>query len=71
MVSAIILARENRVMINDIKKDIGDVNTKIGKLFTKVDESANHLSKRLPGWATAVITILGALVTGLIVAAVK
>ena len=71
MVSAIILARENRIMIKDIRKDIGDVKKNIGKLFTKVDESANHLSKRLPSWATIIITILGCLVTGLIVAGVK
>lgn len=71
MASALILAKENRIMINDIKKDISDVNTKIGKLFTKVDESANHLSKRLPQWATIIITIMGAAITGLVVAAVK
>ena len=71
MVSALILARENRVMINGIQKDIKDVKTNIGKLFEKVDEANNHLSKRLPAWATIAITLLGALVTGLIVAAVK
>ncbi len=56
MNSTLILAKENRIMINDIKKDISDVNLKIGKLFTKVDESTNHLSKRLPAWATITIT---------------
>jgi len=71
MVSVLILARENRVMITGIKKDIGEVKTSIGNLFTKVDETNNHLSKRLPAWATIIITILGSLVTGLIVMVVK
>ncbi len=64
MVSALILARENRVMINNIKKDVGEIKTCIQKLV-------NHYSKRLPVWASVIITILGALVTGLVVAAVK
>lgn len=64
MVGALILARENRVMINDIKKDIKEIKESILKM-------TNHYSKRLPGWATILFTILGALVTGLIVAAVK
>ena len=71
MTSTLILAKENRIMINGIQKDIKDVKINIGKLYTKVEESANHLSKRLPAWATVVITILGSLVTGLIVAAVR
>ena len=64
MVSALILARENKIMINSIKEDIKEIKEGMEKI-------SNHYSKRLPGWATATITILGALVTGLIVAAVK
>ncbi len=60
MVSAMILARENRIMINDIKKDIGEIKTCIQKL-------TNHYSKRLPVWATILFTILGSLVVGLVV----
>ena len=71
MTNTLILARENRIMINGIKKDIGDIKKNIGKLFEKVEDSTNHLSKRLPGWATIIITILGALVSGLIVHALK
>jgi len=71
MTSALILAKENRIMINGIQKDIKHININIGKLFTKVDTSANHLSRRLPTWATVVITILTALATGLIVNALK
>ena len=58
-------------MINGIQKDIKDVKISIGKLFTKVDEANNHLSKRLPAWATIIITTLTALVTGLVVHSLK
>lgn len=64
MASALILARENRVMITEIQNDIKEIKGCIQKLV-------NHYSKRLPMWASILFTILGALVTGLIVAAVK
>jgi len=51
-------------MINDIKKDIGEINVCIQKL-------TNHYSKRLPLWATILFTILGSLVVGLIVSGIK
>ncbi len=60
MASALILARENRVMINGIKTDVGEIKTGIEKL-------TNHYSKRLPVWVTIMFTILGSLVVGLIV----
>jgi len=62
--SALTLAKENRIMIKGIKDDIKEVKEGIINL-------SNHYSKRLPVWATAMITILGALVTGLVVAAIK
>ena len=64
MTSAIILAKENRIMIESIKEDI----SMLGK---KIDVAFNHMSGRLPGWATITITILGSLVTGLIVSAAR
>ena len=64
MVSAVVLSRENKVMIDSIKEDIKEIKEGMANL-------SNHYSKRLPGWVTAIITILGALVTGLVVAAVK
>jgi len=64
MVSAMILARENRIMIKDIQKDIGEIKTSIQKL-------TNHYSRRLPLWATILFTIFGSLIVGLVVAAVK
>jgi len=59
-----VLARENRIMIDDIKEDIRCIRKDVNNLV-------NHYSKRLPGWATIIITILGSLVTGLIVASIK
>lgn len=64
MAGALILAKENRIMINEIKGDIKEIKNSIYKL-------TNHYSKRLPIWASILFTILGALVTGLIVVAVK
>ena len=64
MVSSMILARENRIMIEELQKVTKEI--KIG-----VEKMINHYSKRLPGWATIIITILGSLVVGLIVAVVK
>ena len=62
--NTLILAKENRVMINEIKNDIKEIKVQI-------KTATNHLSKRLPGWATIIITILGSLVTGLVVASIK
>ncbi len=59
-----ILARENRVMINNITKSIKSIELSVLNL-------SNHYSKRLPMWATVTITLLSSLVVGLIVAAVK
>ncbi len=64
MVTAMIMARENRVMINSMKEDINEIKESIGKI-------ANHYSRRLPIWATILLTLLASLVTGLIVNAVK
>lgn len=63
-ISALILAKENRVMIDGIKKDVSEIKDCIKKL-------TNHYSKRLPIWATILFTILGSLVVGLIVNGVK
>lgn len=64
MVSTLILAKENRVMIEAIEKSVKEIKLDVKDAF-------NHMSKRLPGWATISLTVLSALVTGLIVAAVK
>jgi len=66
-----VLARENRIMIKDIKEDICCIRKDVKQLGSRVEEIFNHMSKRLPGWATILITILGSLVTGLIVASIK
>ena len=59
-----VLAKENRIMINSVKDDITEIKEKVTKL-------SNHYSKRLPVWATAIISLLSALSVGLIVAMVK
>ena len=64
MVSAMILARENRIMIKDIQKDICEIKDGVQKL-------TNHYSKRLPIWATILFTILGSIVVGFIVGVAK
>ena len=64
MVRNSVLAKENRIMINSVKDDITEIKDKLTKL-------SNHYSKRLPVWATAIISLLSALSVGLIVAMVK
>ena len=64
MVSAMILARENRIMINDIKKNVSEIKKNVEKM-------TNHYSKRLPIWATILFTILGSIVVGFIVGGIK
>ena len=63
MTKVLILANENRVMIETIKKDIGEIKESIKNI-------SNHYSKRLPLWATFTLTILASLVTGLIIGGV-
>lgn len=59
-ISALILAKENRVMIDNVNKDIKEIKECLLKI-------SNHYSKRLPIWVTILFTILGSLVVGLIV----
>lgn len=60
MASGLILGKENRVMIENIRKDISEIKLDVKQAF-------NHMSRRLPIWATVLFTILGSLVTGLVV----
>ena len=64
MVSLLILAKENRVMIDEIKVNILEIKDDVKQAF-------NHMSNRLPLWATLILTLLFSLVTGLIMAVVK
>lgn len=54
-----IVARENRVMVNSIKKDIGEIKIEMKNI-------SNHYSRRLPVSVTLLITILSSLCVGLI-----
>ena len=65
----------SRNMIENIEKEHGDFKTYIVGEFKALKntntELYNHLSSRLPMWATILFTILGSALTGLIVAAVR
>ena len=63
MTTTLVLARENRVMITEIRNDISEIKNKVEEMF-------NHMSTKLPIWVTVLFTVLGSLVTGLIVATV-
>ncbi len=64
MTTALILAKENRVMIDSLVKSVAEIRKDIKDAF-------NHMSSRLPKWATFTFALLSALVTGLIVGALK
>ena len=51
-------------MINEMKSDISCIRKDLRNL-------TNHYSKRLPVWATIIMSILTALVTGFVVALIK
>lgn len=65
-----VLAKENRIMINAVKGDIQDIKKDIGNIYTKIDKSYNHLSSRLPTWASTLFMILTAIIGGLVTRAV-
>jgi len=64
----------SRNMIENIEKEHNDFKSYIVGEFLELKNTNktlyNHLSRRLPIWATILFTILGSLVTGLIVTAV-
>lgn len=65
----------SRNMIENQRRDFDSFKTYISKEFDDLKDTNkilyNHLSSRLPMWATILFTILGSLVTGLIVMAVS
>ena len=65
----------SRNMIENIEKEHQDFKGYIIKEFNDLKTINttlyNHLSSRLPTWATILFTILGSVITGLIVMAVK
>lgn len=60
MAGASAYCRVTREMVVNIKEDVKEMKNDVKKL-------TNHFSKRLPYWATIVITLLSSLVVGLIV----
>ena len=65
------LPRENRIMIENINKDIAEIKQGINTLNGRVTELFNHQSNRLPLWASIMMTLLSSLVVGLLVFALK
>jgi len=61
----------SRNMIENVSTDFKDFRTEIRKEFHELKETNtqlyNHLSKRMPAWVTVVFTIMGSLITGLVV----
>ena len=60
-----------RNMVENIKEEHNDFKIYITKEFDDLKtvnvNLYNHLSSRLPAWATILITVLGSMITGLIV----
>lgn len=56
-------------MINTIKCDIQDIKQDVSNIYEKLEKTTNHLSKRLPSWASALFMILTAILGGLLVKA--
>ena len=61
----------NRNMIENIGDDFKDFKGYISGEFKDLKQTNaelyNHLSTRIPAWVTILITIMGSLITGLIV----
>ena len=53
-------------MINAIKGDITDIKKEVGNIYTKLDKTHNHLSLRLPQWASVLFMIMAAILGGLV-----
>jgi hypothetical protein len=65
------LPRENRIMIENIGREITEIKQGIRNLNERVTDLFNHQSNRLPLWATLFITLLSSTVVGLLVFALK
>ena len=47
-----------REMVSSIRNDISELKIKVDSLETKQDQLFNHMSTRLPWWATTLIASL-------------
>lgn len=67
-----VMGVENRAMIRSIKEEVIGIHNRFDRFEEKMDkrltELYNHMSSRLPIWATILFTILGSAVVGLAVA---
>jgi len=61
----------SRNMIENVQDDFKDFRAEIRKEFNDLKDTNtqlyNHLSKRMPAWVTVVFTIMGSILTGVIV----
>lgn len=60
-----------RQKVLDLSKDMDEIKNRLISIDNKIQDNCNHLSNRLPIWATFLITALFSAVVGLIIAAVK
>jgi len=61
----------SRNMVENLESDFKDFRKEIRGEFAELKktntELYNHLSKRMPAWVTVVFTIMGSILTGVIV----
>ncbi len=66
-----VMGAENRQMIIDLKETMktgfNGVGNELKEIKVKNETMFNHLSSRLPIWATILFTILGSALVGLLV----
>lgn len=62
---------DTRTLIDNLKEDTKGDLIEIKELIRKLGESIELLKNRLPIWATLYISLLSAVVAGLIIASVK
>jgi len=60
-----------RQIVTDMKEDVKDIKGKIDSLFDFYHNLNNHYSKRLPHWATIIITVLTSICVGCITLLLK
>lgn len=62
----VVMARENRIMIMDVKESIGEIKGLICKLDSRMTELFNHQSSRWPKEAVWVMSVFTAVVSAVL-----
>jgi len=63
--------RENRIMIQDLKENVGEIKDILKAVDSKITDLFNHQSSRLPPWTAFWITFLASIAVGSAVALIK